>query len=157
MVGAPLRPSRYPSSLRRPLFCLMFERAFIPQILRALMNNTWASVANPHPPHSALSNTHKHSASYLLCRLHPQMAWPRSFPLWMQDNWICRSVVFCCPDRSVYRNKKTHSHTNTHTQANRGVVCLCLHVRAYKSFRTPASAALESLLALRQFTNSGSS
>lgn len=82
-------------------FCLMFERAFIPQILSALMNNTWASVANPHPTLSALSNTHKHSASYLLCTLHPQMAWPRSFPLWMQDNWICRSVVFCCPDRSV--------------------------------------------------------
>lgn len=119
--SAPLRPSRHPSSLRRPLR-LMFERAFFPQILCALMNNTWASVANPHPPHSALSNTHKHSASYLLCTLHPQMGWPRSFPLWMQDNWICRSVVFCCPGRSVYRNKrpkkkKQHSHTSTPTHA----------------------------------------
>lgn len=131
----PLRPSRYPSSLRRPLFCLMFERAFIPQILCALMNNAWASVANPHPPHTALSNTHKHSASYLLCTLHPQMGWPRSFPPWMQDNWICRSVVFCCPDRSVYRNKrpkkkKTHTHTQAHPHTHKliEVWCVCVYM-----------------------------
>lgn len=115
----------------------MFERAFIPQILCALMNNTWASVANSHPPHSALSNTHKHSGSYLLRTLHSQMAWSRSFPLWMQDNWICRSVVFCCPDRSVYPQKKAKTQ-----QANRTVVCarVCVCLCMHKSFSTPASA-----------------
>lgn len=108
----PPPPHTHSSLLCCPLWCLMFERAFIPQIFCSLMNNAWASVANSHPPHSALSNmyarTHTHTLarSYLLHTLHSQMAWSRSFPQWMQDNWICQAVVFCCSDRSLYKQKK---------------------------------------------------
>lgn len=110
------------------------------------------------PPYSALSLSlllkHTHTPLHTHT-LHSQMAWSRSFPLWMEDNWIYQSVVFCCSDRSVYAQKR-----QKHKQLINNVCVCVVRACADKSSRTFIRALEDPILVITlplQCSNSGNS
>lgn len=104
----------------------MFERAFIPQILCALMNNTWASVANSlpfasYPPHSALCKTHTHTRYYT--RFTHRWPGPGHF---LCGWWITGFTSLLCSvaltDLFMDRKRQKHNQLIICT------VCVCVYV-----------------------------